>query len=235
MSTLRAPIAFALASCLCALPAHGVEKRVVERWSKELDTTSTLLKEGKHGAALPRLKKLTGEMVEVFGPGDQAAQAFGIVVVQRALAEAGLGHRDDALWYWHVALGIDPRFAKSDLSVFGEAGRFLKESPVPAPHPELVGPQSPFVEAPKIRKRVPPEYPEGAKAFGVEGNLVVEIVLGADGIPREPRVLQPLPAATLTYVTLEAMKRWQFEPARYQGEPVAVWYNLTVQYKLGKN
>jgi outer membrane biosynthesis protein TonB len=36
-------------------------------------------------------------------------------------------------------------------------------------------------------------------------------------------VLTPLPAATLTWAALEAVKEWRFEPSRLGGEPVSVY------------
>ncbi len=55
-------------------------------------------------------------------------------MLHRALAEAGLGHRDEALWHWHEALDLDPAFAREDLDGYGAPGRLLAGHPLRAPH-----------------------------------------------------------------------------------------------------
>lgn len=228
----RWALAGALLASTC-LPATAAEDRTLTRWAADLDATAAFLKAGRYGRAVPRLKRLTDEMVQLLGPGTGAARVLAATISQRALAEAGLGNLDDALWYWHVAIGIDPRFLQADLSEFGEPGRYLQANPLPPPGPEeSAGPSDAFVEAPKIRKRTRLVYPVGAKYFEVQGQLVVQVVIGADGRPRHPQVLQPLPAPTLTFVALDAVRQWRFEPARLRGQPVDVYYTLTVNWKM---
>ena len=227
----RWALAGALLASTC-LPATAAEDRTLTRWAADLDATAAFLKAGRYGRAVPRLKRLADEMVQLLGPGTGAARVLAATISQRALAEAGLGNLDDALWYWHVAIGIDPRFLQADLSEFGEPGRYLQANSLPPRELELIGPPDPFIEPPKIRKRPRLVYPVGAKYFEVQGQLVVEVVLGVDGRPRYPRVLQPLPAPTLTFVALDAVRQWRFEPARLRGQAVDVYYTLTVNWKM---
>lgn len=228
----RWALAGALLASTC-LPATAAEDRTLTRWAADLDATAAFLKAGRYGRAVPRLKRLTDEMVQLLGPGTGAARVLAATISQRALAEAGLGNLDDALWYWHVAIGIEPEFLRSDLSEFGEPGRFLQANSLPPPGPaDPAGPPDPFLEAPKARKRPRPVYPAGAKYFEVQGQLIVEVVLGVDGRPRYPKVLQPLPAPTLTFVALDAVRQWRFEPARSRGQAVEVHYRLTVNWEM---
>ena len=71
----------------------------------------------------------------------------------------------------------------------------------------------------------------GAQEFDVGGILIVEVVIDKQGRVTTPRVRKPLPAPTLSYAALEAIKQWRFGPGRVGGEPVEVLFNLTVNYK----
>jgi len=79
---------------------------------------------------------------------------------------------------------------------------------------------------------VKPKFPPGAADFSVEGTLVVEVVLGKDGHAKSPRIVQPLEAPTLSHAALEAVRRWEFEPAKVAGVPVEVIYHATIIYKM---
>jgi TonB family protein len=48
---------------------------------------------------------------------------------------------------------------------------------------------------------------------------------------RSPSIQKALPAPTLSYAALEALRRWKFEPARVGGTPIAFLFNLTINYK----
>jgi protein TonB len=65
----------------------------------------------------------------------------------------------------------------------------------------------------------------------VAGKIVVETILGEDGVPRHPLVLtqgEGVPA--MKYVALHSLREWRFEPARLEGKPVKVYYVLTVNF-----
>ena len=210
------------------------EQQIRHEWGDKIDRSAKLLQQGDYKKALSIDENLIGEMEEMLGPGDAGAQIFGTVVTHKALAEAGLGNYDDALWYWHTALALFPRLAEADLSSFGEAGKYLTEHPpgLPKAIPAAVpGPVDKGVTPPRIRKQVAPVYPRGARSFGEGGTLVVEVVIDKNGRVGSPRVRQALPAATLSFAALEAVKEWRFEPGRLNGEPVEVLFNLTVNYR----
>ncbi|MFL6247250.1 MAG: energy transducer TonB [Thermoanaerobaculia bacterium] len=52
-----------------------------------------------------------------------------------------------------------------------------------------------------------------------------------EGKVTAPYVLQPLSAPTLTYTSLEALRKWRFAPGRLNGEPVEVVFNMTINFK----
>src|SRR5260221_11588271 len=113
---------------------------VIEQWSHRMAQTATLFEAKNYQPALRLANKSVSEMVEMLGAGDAAFKWFAITLTHKALAHAGLGEREEALWYWHSVLSLYPRIREADLSSFGEPGAFLKAnlSPAgPAPMPQL--------------------------------------------------------------------------------------------------
>lgn len=215
------------------------------KWDQQIDRAEREILDGKHRAARKRMISTAEEMVDEFGPGKGGEILLGLLALHRALAEAGLGNEEAARWYLHVALAFNPLLVDYGLDRFGAPGRFLLANAPEDPDrsdaeeeedagdgaeaPQMI---MPGVTPPKSKKRPKPRFPSGARYFRITGALVVQVMISEEGRPTEPKVLVPLPAATLTWAALEALRRWRFEPARVDGEPVAVYYNLTVNYKL---
>ena len=219
--------------------AAAVDPRI-EAWVKNLKSVEQDLLHGRHQEALSVSRRVIKQVVAELGPGENAGYLLGVAVLYRAVAEAGLGSEADAVWDWHVAQALHPPFAKTDLSVFGPAGAVLAAHPL---RPEVrctsssdcdpePGPGEPRITPPKLLKQTKPVYPPGARDFRVAGALVVQVIIGADGVPSEPRVLRPLGVPTLGYAALECVREWRFEPARREDTPVPVTFNLTVNYRL---
>ena len=206
-------------------------------WKLRFDESSSQLKTGHYDAALKISEKVIRQMIDQLGPGDAAMTAFGIAVTHKALALAGLGREEDALWYWHTVVTLYPAFAESDLSMFGEPGAYLARNRDPharfggtPPPPTISG--DPRIRPPRVRKRVEVEFAKGARAFGTSGELIADFVVTKDGAVIAPRVLRALPAPTLTYTALEALRRWKIEPGTIDGKPADVIFFLKVHYKL---
>lgn len=83
----------------------------------------------------------------------------------------------------------------------------------------------------KVRhKPKPPAYPAQAKIEKVQGIVVVEILVGTDGVPTSAKAVSGpdlLRAASEQYAMA-----WRFEPALSKGKPVAARLRLTMPYKL---
>ena len=194
-------------------------------WQKEIDQSASNLQAGHYAASSQIIDRTIAQMVDRLGAGQSENELFATALVHKALASAGRGEVDDALWYWYVAQEISPAVAKTDLSVFGTPGDYL------ARHPLAQAEATTQLSAHAV-KQVMPKFPAGASRFGIAGDLVVQIVIDKNGQPTLPRIVHPLPAPTLSYVALEALRRWRFEPATRNGEPVPAMFNLTVHYKL---
>ena len=87
------------------------------------------------------------------------------------------------------------------------------------------------VSAPKAIYAPDPEYSEEARKVKHMGTVVLWLIVGPDGKPRDIRVLRTL-GLGLDEKAMEAVKNWRFEPAYKDGKPVAVQINVEVNFHL---
>jgi TonB family protein len=87
------------------------------------------------------------------------------------------------------------------------------------------------VSAPKAIYAPDPEYSEEARKVKHMGVVVLWLVVGPDGKPRDIRVARTL-GLGLDEKAIEAVKNWRFEPALKDGKPVAVQVNIEVNFHL---
>ena len=87
------------------------------------------------------------------------------------------------------------------------------------------------ISAPRILYQPDPEYSEPARKAKYEGTVVLGLIVGPDGRPRDIRVTRSL-GMGLDEKAIEAVRQWKFEPARKNGQPVAVQINVEVDFRL---
>jgi protein TonB len=75
-----------------------------------------------------------------------------------------------------------------------------------------------------------PRYPEAAHRIGRNGLVVLQAVIDREGRVREVKVLRGAPLG-MTEAAVDAVRGWRFRPATRDGEPVAVYYQLTVRFR----
>ncbi|HEX7680995.1 MAG TPA: energy transducer TonB [Thermoanaerobaculia bacterium] len=198
------------------------------KWRGDVNQSAATLRAGNYANSLKIIDHVLSDMVEQLGSGGADDEMLATVLTYKALANAGLGKVDDALWYWYIAQEIYAAAAKSDLSSFGAPGEFLKRHPFSIAEPTTRGKVIPA----RVVKQVLPKFPAGASRFGIAGDLVVQIIIDKNGQPTLPHIVRPLPAPTLSFVALEALRHWQFSPAESNGAPISMAFALTVHYKL---
>ena len=86
------------------------------------------------------------------------------------------------------------------------------------------------IKEPKKIKDVKPVYPEAAKAAGVQGIVIIEIMIGTDGAVNEAKVLRSVPE--LDRAAVDAVMQWKYTPTLLNGEPVKVIMTVTVTFSL---
>jgi len=87
------------------------------------------------------------------------------------------------------------------------------------------------ITAPAIVHEVKPDYTEEGRRRAVEGDVVVEIVVRADGTVGNVKLLQGL-GAGLDQRAIDAVRQWRFTPARRYGTPVDVIVEVAMEFKL---
>jgi protein TonB len=75
-----------------------------------------------------------------------------------------------------------------------------------------------------------PGYPPDAKAEGVEGTVVVQFLVTAQGTVSDVRVVSG--DSRLSGAVVEAVKRWRFQPGTFQGRPVPMWRSASFPFRL---
>ena len=80
--------------------------------------------------------------------------------------------------------------------------------------------------------KIIPEYPRIARQRGIEGQVVLEAIVGTDGrIEPEVMVIQSVPP--LDQATIAALRQWRFRPARdNDGTPVRVSLRVPFRFVL---
>ena len=87
------------------------------------------------------------------------------------------------------------------------------------------------VSAPRAIFSPDPEYSEEARKAKYQGTVVLWVVVGADGRPHDLRVTRSL-GLGLDEKAMEAVRTWKFEPAKKDGQAVAVQVNIEVNFRL---
>lgn len=87
------------------------------------------------------------------------------------------------------------------------------------------------VLAPRLVKKIEPEYSEEARKAKWHGTVVMSVVVDEKGRPRDIRVLRRL-GLGLDEKAIDAVQRWEFKPGTLNGKPVAVQAVVEVNFRL---
>ena len=68
--------------------------------------------------------------------------------------------------------------------------------------------------------RIDPQWPREALVEGIEGYVVVEVTIGADGSVKDVRVIQSEPRRMFDRNVIRAVLKWKFKPRIINGVPV---------------
>ncbi len=77
-----------------------------------------------------------------------------------------------------------------------------------------------------------PRYPRIARRRGLEGRVIVRVLVGVDGIAQSVRIAQSSAHTALDAAALKALLKWRFEPAKRAGIPVAASVNVPIAFRL---
>lgn len=89
---------------------------------------------------------------------------------------------------------------------------------------------TPFDEAPRLQSRIKLEYPTEAKNKGIEGKVVMKVLIGKNGTVKEIEILNSIPE--LDVAAIKAVEGLKFKPGKYKGKPVDVWVRFPLTFEL---
>ncbi|HUM06910.1 MAG TPA: energy transducer TonB [Terriglobales bacterium] len=87
------------------------------------------------------------------------------------------------------------------------------------------------ITPPRPTHQPKPKYTKEAKRAKLEGTCSLWLTVGTDGLPYNVRVTQSV-GMGLDEQAIAAIQKWKFEPARLNGQPVAVATMVKIEFKL---
>jgi len=85
-------------------------------------------------------------------------------------------------------------------------------------------------QKPVLRKQALPHYPEMARKTGVEGTVVVKVLIDKKGNVEKTEIFKSVPV--LDDAALIAAKKCKFKPAKQRDKLVKVWMYIPFKFKL---
>jgi TonB family protein len=200
----------------------GVDAVAVQRLQAQLDALRAATEREEHARllALANQRLAQGRLVE---PAADSAQHY--LDLLRASDPGFVGIADTAALLGERLLAqaqqarAEGRAAEAD-RLFAVAAGFASpeqlqaarsEAPATAgqtPRAAGVQPESTLVRI----VQAPPAYPQRAAVRGIEGWVDVEFTVGADGRPRDARIVNASPRGEFDSAALEAIAGWRYEP-----------------------
>jgi TonB family protein len=88
------------------------------------------------------------------------------------------------------------------------------------------------VEIAKLIENTPqPVYPESARERGIQGVVMLEATISAEGVPTDLKVLSS-PSEDLSKAAMDAVQQWKYRSTLLNGEPIAVVTTIAVDFRL---
>ena len=82
----------------------------------------------------------------------------------------------------------------------------------------------------RIIHEVAPEYPEAARRAGVQGTVVLDAIVSAEGAVTQVQVVSGPEA--LSVAAIDAVRWWRYEPYVVNGQPAMVETTLSINFRL---
>ena len=94
--------------------------------------------------------------------------------------------------------------------------------------------QPPSAEAQGLHNKAP-LYPQLSRKKKEQGTVLLLILVKADGTVGEIKLKTSSGYARLDQAARQAVKRWQFQPALKEGQPIDFWYELPLKFSLNQS
>ena len=104
--------------------------------------------------------------------------------------------------------------------------------PPPPPPSEQAQEFYAFDEPPVLIKYVSPSYPDLARQAGIEGTVLLRVLVSEDGKVMSANVLQSDVTPMMEKAAVEAAKQFRFKPAKQRTVPVKATMMVPIRFKL---
>jgi TonB family protein len=104
----------------------------------------------------------------------------------------------------------------------------LAQAPAPIPDVVRIGPG---VKTPKLLSKIEPEYSPMARAEGIEGMVLLDVIVDEHGRATNISVISPL-GFGLDERAQAAIEKWVFQPGEKDGRPVKIQATIEVKFRF---
>src|SRR6185295_15362371 len=105
-------------------------------------------------------------------------------------------------------------------------------SPSPPPPPQVPVRLHAGMESPRKVASAAPAYPALAQVARVQGVVILDAIIDAQGVVTSVRVLRSI--ELLDQAAVDAVRRWRYTPARLNGVAVPVIMTVTISFTLDR-
>lgn len=91
--------------------------------------------------------------------------------------------------------------------------------------------KTPGLVQPKVTRQIHPKYTPTALRAKIQGEVVLQAIIGVDGRVEKSRVKEPLDPE-LDVEALRTLDTWQFEPGRLNDAPVRVLVEVVMAFRV---
>jgi protein TonB len=91
---------------------------------------------------------------------------------------------------------------------------------------------SEFDKAPVLIESVEPTYPELAKQAGIEGSVLLRLLIGENGKVISASIIQSDVTPAMEKAAIAAARQFRFKPAQKRGRPVRAYMAFPVAFKI---
>jgi TonB family protein len=151
--------------------------------------------------------------------------------VYRIATDSTLSHVDYTFYNYNADIKIEPPTEYVSVTAPDAIGGAKVEGAGGKPNPNV--PASSVDQKPVALDFPRPNYTEEDRHNNVEGIVRIKVLVGADGIVKQVRVISRL-SDGLDAEAIRCAYQVRFKPAMKDGQPVSYWVGIDVEFNLGK-
>jgi len=120
--------------------------------------------------------------------------------------------------------------ASNNLTASSSLGGVLPADALPGNGPAVPPRPAAQLQAPKPVLSPAPSYPPIALSQHIQGTVVIDALVDATGNVTSMKVISGPPL--LYQAALDALRKWKYEPAKRDGQPIATHTQINVRFQL---